>query len=325
MFCPGSEGDTLDMALVHELSWSVSRSGTFAECRRSYYLNYYLSWLGWGRSAPPERARAYLLKKLTRLPMHAGDCLHVALADWFGERARGRGHGPDWVRDKALQRLREGWKESRDRAADWERRPSKHVRLAEHYYGEPDIDETTDAAKRYGSRYVERIEEGTRQFFESPDLAPAREADPSTYLACEEMGTFPLFDTKIYAVPDFAYRDAEGRVRIWDWKTGQPREQDVFQLALYALYSEAVFGADPTEVWCADAYLPTGEVRAHTFDRAQLDATLERIQASMAEMSAVHFDADRGTGDAADFPMIPADAPEARACERCGFREICGR
>ena len=34
---------------------------------------------------------------------------------------------------------------------------------------------------------------------------------------------------------------------------------------------------------------------------------------------------DRSLGDPEDFPKIPLDAPESRACRRCRFRELCGR
>ena len=71
------------MALVHELSWSASRARMFQKCRRRYYLQYYLAWKGWDRQASDERQRAYLLKKMTRMPMLAGDALHRALEEWF--------------------------------------------------------------------------------------------------------------------------------------------------------------------------------------------------------------------------------------------------
>lgn len=312
------------MAIVHELSWSVSRSGTFATCRRAYYHNYYLSWLGWSWNAPDERKLAYRLKKLTRLPMWAGDCLHVALAAWFEERAGGRERDVDWLTAHALDALRSGYRESRDRAADWERRPARHTRLAEHYYGESVVDESNDNAKEYGTRYVERLRAGARTFFEAPALARVRAAAPEHYLACEELGTIEIDDLKVFAIPDFAFRDGDD-LWIYDWKTGSPREQDVFQLALYCLYAEQKWGADPTAVRCVDAYLPRGEFTEQTFDRAQLDATLERARASMAAMRAVHFDADQGLGDPDDFPKIPLDSPAARECRTCNFRELCQR
>lgn len=312
------------MAIVHELSWSVSRSGTFAGCRRAYYHNYYLSWQGWSWNAPPERKLAYKLKKLTRLPMWAGDCLHEALAAWFEERSGGRSQDAAWVEAQALKALRGGYKQSRDEADAWEKRPARHTRLAEHYYGEDRVDESNDNAKEYGTRYVERIREGTRVFFEAPELARVREADPADYLACEELGTIEIDDLKVFAIPDFAFK-AGGEVWIYDWKTGSPREQDLFQLAMYCLYAEQKWGVEPTAVQCVDAYLPTAQFVQRTFSGEELEATLGRARASMAAMRAVHFNADESAGDAADFPQIPADAPEARECRTCNYRELCDR
>ncbi|WP_145188458.1 PD-(D/E)XK nuclease family protein [Planctomycetes bacterium Pla163] len=310
------------MALVHELSWSVSRSGLLADCARSYYNNYYLGWLGWERGAPVERKKAYRLKKLHSMATWAGDSLHVALADWFAERQQGReAPGPDWVRDRALERLRQGYRESRDRADEWDRRPSKLTRLSEHYYGEDSVDEATGEAARYGKRFVERIEKGVACFFEEPALARCRDTDPATWLACEELGTIELFGTKVYAIPDFALKD-DGAVWIYDWKTGRPRERDRFQLSLYALYAEQVWGVDPTDVVAVDVYLTTGELSEMRFDRAELEATLARVEESMARMRELHFDADAGVGDAARFPMLEKGDP---ACGRCNFRELCGR
>lgn len=313
------------MAFAHEFSWSVSRRGQFQTCRRAYYYNYYFSWSGWNRGADPARAKAYRLKKLTRLPMWAGESLHQALADWFGERTRGRTPDAAWVMERALGQLRRGYKESRDEAEAWERRPARTLRMAEHYYGEDDVDESTEAAKRYGTRYVERIQKGVEMFFGDPQLAEARETAPENYLACEEMGTIELYGQKVYAIPDFAWRGADGHPVILDWKTGRPREQDAFQLALYALYAEQVWQADPLAVRSADVYLSDGEVRWVELTEEQLEETRAQVEGSMGDMLAVHFNADDGVGDADDFPMLPADGPEARECERCNYRELCGR
>lgn len=313
------------MAIQHELSWSVSRSGTFAGCRRAYYHTYYLSWLGWSRDAPVERQLAYRLKKLTRLPMWAGDCLHGALAAWFGERRAGRERGPEWVEERATAELRRGYRESRDRAEEWERRPAKSIRLAEHYYGEDRVDESTDAARTYGTRYVERITDGVRSFFGAPELAEVRAADPASYLACEELGTIELFGTKVFAIPDFAYRGEDGTVWIYDWKTGSPREQDLFQLAMYVHYAQQTWDVDPDQVRCVDAYLPRGEFVEKRFDAGERAAALARAEQSLEAMREVHFDADRGMGDPERFPMVPSDSSEARQCSTCGFRRLCDR
>lgn len=317
------------MALVHELSWSVSRDGMLSECARRYYLTYYLAWKGWEWRAPEERKKAYALKKLERLPMWSGSALHLAIADWFARRAKGAdGTSKEDVAARAVALLRAGYDASVKREREWSRDalrltggllPKKPFVLAEHYYGESVVDHASGEAARYGGKYLERIERSVATFFEAPELAQARASDPTSWLACEELGTIELFGTKVYAVPDFALRDGDGVV-ILDWKTGRPRERDRFQLALYALYAEQTWGADPTAVRCADAYLDDGSFEEVTFERAELDGVLGTIESSMARMRELHFDADRSSGDADAFPQLETGS---RTCERCNFREVC--
>ena len=309
------------MAIVHEFSWSTSRNRTFAECKRRYYWDYYGSWRGWERRAPEETRTAYLLKKMTRMPMWAGDCAHVALEWWFGRRTAGVTASTEETTERALQRFRRGYVESRDGL--WKERPAKLTHLAEHHYAEAEIDEATGAASGYGKRYVDRIETGLAWFFAAPELLPVREAERASYLACEELGTIELFGSKVYAIPDFAFRLAgDERVQIYDWKTGRPAEADVFQLELYAHYAAQRWGVDPTAVTLVDAYLTDRELRAVEPGQAALDATLARVENSMGEMRALHFDADARAGDAAQFPQLEEGAA---ACGRCNYRELCGR
>ncbi len=314
------------MAIVHELSWSASRQRTFEECRRRYFWDYYGSWRGWERNASASRRTAYLLKKMTRMPMWAGDCLHEALEWWFTGKRQGAVRTAEEVSQHALSRLREGYRQSRD--GRWKARPAKLTHLAEHHYREPEVDEPSGRAGGYGRRFVERIESAVRCFFEAPELARVREAAPADYLACEEMGTIELFDTKVFAIPDFAFRERDAATeRIWihDWKTGRPRDDDVFQLSLYVHYGIQRWGADPERVRCVDAYLSEGEFREMSFGAAELDGILARIEESMAEMRELHFDADRGEGDPEGFPMMDGEEAAGRICARCNYRQLCGR
>ena len=311
------------MAFQHELSWSASRAGNFASCKRRYYYDYYLSWLGWDRRAEAERKQAYLLKKMTRMPMLAGDLVHQAIERWLRGQAEGRAMALEGMVRFVSDGLRDGYRTSRN--GDWKARPSKLVHLAEHHYQEDCVDEQDGSATAYGKRYLQRMEDSLRTFLESPDLEPARSAPADSILACEDMSTFTLFGTKIYAVPDFAFRDEQGRVHVYDWKTGQPRERDRFQLAVYVEYAVAQWDADPDEVVCYDAYLGSGELVHVESDEESRAETLERMRVSMGAMEALHFDAGRSMGDAERFPMIPLDSPEVRECSRCNYRELCDR
>jgi CRISPR/Cas system-associated exonuclease Cas4 (RecB family) len=311
------------MAVRHELSWSASRASTWQSCPRRYYYDYYLAWGGWDERATAERRRVWLLKKMTRLPMLAGDALHRALARWFEGKQQGHVAGEEEIAEHALGLLREGYKESRD--GKWKLRPAKLTRLAEHHYRESSIDESSGAAAEYGKRFVERIRSAVKAFFADPRLTDVRASEPRDWLACEEMGTFDLEGTKVYAVPDFAHLDSNGRVHIWDWKTGRPRPEDRFQLAVYTLYAEAVWGVDTDTVTCADAYLGEGEVVRATFARSELDALRSTIADSLAAMRALHFDAALEAGDPERFPMLPLGENAKRECATCNYREVCGR
>lgn len=309
--------------IVHELSWSTSRAGTFDTCARRYYHEYYLSWQGWSPSAPRPRRTAYLLKKMTRLPMLAGNAIHEALEEWIQAREQGAQLSEDGVLKAALGKLRRGYRESRD--GKWKRSPSKFAHLAEHHYEEQCVDEQSGAAGDYGKRYVERLTAGVNFFFQAPELAAVRDAEPKDFLACEELGSFQYDGTKLYAVPDFAFRRPNGDVLIYDWKSGLPRKDDRFQLSVYALYAEARWGIDPESVTCIDAYLPDGILEEARFTRTELDEVKGRIDTSLAAMRAVHFNADREEGDPEAFAQIPAGTAEARECGFCNYRELCDR
>ena len=60
-----------------------------------------------------------------------------------------------------------------------------------------------------------------------------------------------------------------------------------------------------------------GGVSEERFTQDDVNQTLGRIEASMAAMGAVHFDADESEGDLQGFPMIAGDSREARRCAFC--------
>jgi len=290
----------------------------FHACKRRYYLQYYLAWKGWDRSASDERKRAYMLKKMTSMPMLAGDALHRALEEWFQSRESGREFTREEVEEAGLAILRRGYKDSRD--GKW-RSSGKLVHLSEHHYEEEKIDEASGAAAEYGKRYVERIKKAVASFFDSEGLAEVRAVEPKDYLAFEAMDTFTLFDTKIFAVPDLAYRRGE-EVVIYHWKTGKPREADRDQLAIYTIYAREKWGAAPEQVETVDAYLATDELETARHTTADMVPVEEWIESSITEMREVHFNADESTGDAEAFPKVDESS---RECSMCNFRELCDR
>ena len=92
---------------------------------------------------------------------------------------------------------------------------------------------------------------------------------------------------------------------------------------MYVLYAMEKWGAAPEQVVCIDAYLTRGEFVTKTFDEAALEPVLARIERSLGEMRAVHFDAGKSLGDPEDFPMV--EDAGSRECSNCNYRELCGR
>ncbi len=313
------------MDLPHEFAWSASRASNFAECRRRHYYSYYGGWLGWKPESEPARRKIYQLGKLQRMPMAAGSAVHESLSAYFQAK-------PDHVADVkettdwALGQLRESFRESQ--SGKWRQSLSKFTYLAEHYYGEDSVSDRAATAS-YGKRYVERIERCVQGFFTLRDLAWVREASPDDYVFVEtsenKFGSFKLDDLKVFGTPDFALRDGDGNVHLYDWKTGRPTEDDAFQLHVYAIFAREEWGVPLERFTGYDVYLDGGAVVRCEITPESLSAAESRIQSSADAMRELHFDAGRGMGDAEAFPLIPLDSPAAGACARCNFRELCGR
>lgn len=314
--------------LQHQLSWSVSRAGSFRRCERQYYHDYYLSWLGWQSNSDAVRQQAYRLKKMSRTPMLAGSIVHEAIQDWLQAKQSGQLILPETVTASAVSRLRAAFGESATAKADgrWEYARKGDTRLAEHYYGEA-ISVPGADTEAYVARYEAVVETCLNNFFALPDLEPVRAADPQDYLAIESMGTFQVAGTPVYAVPDFAFArqdepDATPEVWIFDWKTGKQRALDSHQLAVYVLYAMSRWGVIPEDVVCVLAYLTDGSFDVHRFTIEEIESVAQRIVTSIETMRERHFDAGLGLGDASLFPKRPEDEEGLRACSYCNYREI---
>lgn len=316
------------MALSHEFAWSASRAAGFRECQRAHYYKYYGGWLGWEKNQPAQRQQMYQLNKLSRMVSLAGTAVHTQLAQYFHMRP---GHTADAeeIAERATQMLRQCYQESAQE--QWKRSASKYTHLAEHHFQE-DCVADRDAVAEYGTSFVERIKRCVENFFSSEDLAWVREADPNLYLFVEDdksaFDTFQYEGTKIFGSPDFVIRDEGGHVHLYDWKTGRPSKNDAFQLHVYALYARIKWDVSVEDFSGYDVYLQTGDVVKCEITKESMVAAEQEILDSIAAMRVLHFNADEGMGAREPFLMIGGEEPspgDLRVCERCSFRELCGR
>ena len=232
-------------------SWSVSRHDTFASCRRRYFYSYYAS------NEDPEIKR---LKKLSALPMWAGNVVHQTIENFL----KTRDTLPLPEEQEALIRatvhddMLANWRESEAGTAGF--------RLFEHEYETPIEQED----KRIVVNIVMR---SLRAFFRSETLREVLLVGREQWLTVEDLVSFEVGDATVFLRMDLAYRNREGRVVIVDWKTGrgEGRFSEV-QLAGYALYAARQgWVQEPEEIETELAYLAIPRYVRRRIDRRKLE------------------------------------------------------
>jgi hypothetical protein len=306
--------------LQNEFSWSKSRHEKFAECRRAYFYAYYGSWGGWEAAHGSDVRELYVLKKLSSRWQWAGSVVHSALKQVL---ARARVTGDVTPLEKVLERTRAKaraeWSSSREKSY-W-REASRIVGLVEHEYGE------AVAAEDWKKLYETVIDGSLRAFYASPTLEEIRRTPRERWLTVDELDAWEFEGTKIWVAVDFAYRDADGRVHVLDWKTGKERGVDHVQVGIYALYARKKWGIALDGVVGGLVYLAPngtsagGERVDVAADTTALDACTAQMRSSIAGMKALLADPAGNVAVPERFPQLAEREP----CRRCPFRRPCGR
>jgi hypothetical protein len=280
-------------------SWSVSRHDCFESCRRRYFYSYY---------AAAENPEIHRLKKLSALPLWAGNVVHETIETFLKER----GTTPSEVEAEAVVKsavhghMLADWRDSEA--------GSLRFRLFEHEYQTPVEPEDKKIV-------VGIVMRSLRNFFKSPTLAAALSAGRERWLTIEDLVSFEVEGVTVFLRMDLAYRDADGRVVIVDWKTGRGEGRfNEIQMAGYALYAaQQGWAASPEEIQTELAYLAVPRYVRRGVDAKRLDQARAFIAKSAGRMKALLLDPVANVARLEDFPMI--DRP--RVCQRCNFRGLC--
>ncbi len=291
----------MENPIENPFSWSASRHDTFATCRRRYYYSYY---------AAPEDPEVKRLKRLSALPLWAGSVVHDAIERFLKTTAA----MPSPEEQEALIRATV----HTDMLAHWRESESgpgpDAFRLFEHEYGTP-VDQED---KRL---VVNTVMRSLRGFFRSATLREAFAVGRERWLALEDLVSFPVGDVEVFLRMDLAFRAADGRVVIVDWKTGRGEGRfNEIQVAGYALYAAAQgWVGDPGEIVTELNYLAIPRAVRRSVNAKKLDHARNFIAKSARNMRALLLDPAANRGRLEDFPMI--DRP--RICRRCNFRRLC--
>ncbi len=271
-------------------------------CRRQYYYHYYGSWGGWERSAPPLARKLYILKKVISLPLLVGDVIHRTVAEALGGIMSGNPISVESSERRAVGQFRAAWRSSKRR--EWESQPRK-PNLFEHYYG-------GEVTPERLLRMRDTILRCMRNFYASGHYGFLQGLGREQWLATETLDSFQVSGTKVWATLDLAVR-SEGKVRVYDWKSGQRAGDDIRQMGVYGLYAAARWRKLPKNILLTTVYLRDGTSRGVHFGASELNDAEALIRESSGKMRDLLREPDRACPD--DFPMVedPAYAAAARS------------
>lgn len=282
-----------------EFSWSVSRHDTFQRCRRRYFYSYY---------AAPHDPEIYRLKKLSALAMWAGNVVHDAIESFLGthDAIPAAEAQEALIHEIVHGRMVTDWRDSEG--------GSERFRLFEHEYGVP---VEHDDKKRV----VGIVKRSMRNLFRSDTLKEAFATGRENWLTVEDLIDYDAGGITARLRMDLAYRNADGRIVIVDWKTGRGEGKfSEVQVAGYALYAAEHGWADSAEeIETELAYLARDRYVRRSVNAAGLKSARAFIARSAARMKELLHDPNRDLARIEDFPMI--DRPYE--CKRCCFRRLC--
>jgi hypothetical protein len=295
---------------TNDFSWSRSRDGTFHDCRRRYFYQYYGCWGGWEAGAPEEVRHLWILKQLATRQMWAGRTVHEAIEMALHVFREGREVPVEPFIADVIERMRGEWRQSRD---GHYRETPRTTALFEHEYAVALKPEVWQALSR-------NVATCLRNFFRLPLLAAIRKTVPEHWSIEHWSRTFEFEGTPIWMAPDFGFWTEEGRLVLVDWKTGaSDPEVTAFQLGCYALYAREVLDVPPTRVELYEANLREPLVTPLAWSEDRLGAVVERLRLSIRSMKAYLADAEANRAVLEDFERTE----ELRLCRWCNFRVVC--
>ena len=303
---------------TNDFSWSKSRHEKLQECPRSYYFYYYRSWGGWESGAPNEVRELYVLKKLGNRYAWAGSVVHDSIKDALLDWRAGRSVDPEKVEARALELMREDFRYSRDKSYRTRKYRKAFSGLVEHEYDEPVPDEVW-------KQNAETVRSALAWFFKSRWPALARGLRPAQWLEVDagaEFSTFMLDGVKVFAIPDFAYLEADGSPVVVDWKTGKARDGYDEQVLGYALYVSQRYRLPIEKVRASLVYLNDGVEQQVQVDRDAVEGFKARFAQSVARMRELLAEPASNTPrEESAFPRTE----DLSVCAHCVFRRPCGR
>ena len=296
------------MGFSNDFGFSFSQLRKFESCPRRWWLEKVQAWSGWNRKAPARARLAYRCKQMTSVFALSGRIVHECAENAIKEGVE-LGDALEFFETK----MRNGWKQARVEAGlDYSDRAKHKTNLFELFYINTGIDDVHPFARAAFDRGYKCVE----AIYRSKALEGARHGQVEEV---EELRQIEVRGVPVWVTIDLAYRDDDGLLWIWDWKTGKRREDDRDQLALYALYATSAYGISLEDLRLGLAYLKEGVDEEFVVDPIAVERMKDRIEAESLKIRSVLPNPERNEAASASFP----ETQDSSVCQKCTMFFAC--
>ncbi len=296
--------------LKNEFSWSKSRDELFNECKRKYYFNHYGCWGGWEPTSSERIRELYILKNLSTRQIWIGQVVHDIIKDYLIKLKSGE----EVTSGHLIFRLKKRLKEDFDcsEAGIYKKFP-KRCGLVEHEYKMLISKDEWDELFKYAEKCI-------MNFYNSDTLKEIKKEEIDKWLFLEDFLSFYFEGTKIYLRIDFAIKNGDNQVVLYDWKTGKERDVEMdIQLACYALYVLQKWNLSPDKIIIKKLNVALDKEDEFKVTTQIIEDIKNYMRKSIEAMKNILKDKENNAAEEDNFPKTT----EVRNCLRCNFRKVC--
>lgn len=307
------------MDFKNEFSWSKSRDEVFCECKRKYYFNHYGFWDGWKADAPQRVRELYILKNLSTRHIWIGKVVHDIIKDFLLCYKAGKKLSLPQLIYRLRKRLEDGLKESISKA--YKINPKYKVGLMEHEYEMGITQEEWDELFKYAERCI-------TNFFNSDILKEIKNINTNKWVIIESSleldprkpQNFDFEGNNICLKIDFAIKNDDNKIILYDWKTGKERDVEMdIQLTCYALYIIQKWNLNPEDITIKKFNVALDKEDEFKVTTEVIECIKNYMRKSIEDMKNILKDKENNIAEEDNSPKTT----NVKTCLRCNFKKVC--
>lgn len=296
-------------------SWSGQKQKMATACLRQFYNRYRLPYQGWQKSAPELNQRAYMLSKMTSIPMLRGTLVHEQIEQNFAAYGD---VSPETMVQSTLSSLYEHI--DANKRQQYQTAPKKFPPLHEVYFQglDPSPWVTEEFQQDLLKAYTYWKEEISSLFALANQISVI-EQEALSYLWIE-VPKIPE-PVPVMLKLDMLYRtDLDDTYCLIDWKTGRNKQGAREQAKVYAAYIRQMYNTPLSELSINFWYLDLKQQDTFTFTQEEIDVHVSELCAEADILAGLYPDwKDIRSLSQDDFPQTQNKS----ACKFCAWKELC--